>query len=263
MLPIRLKENNMYRIGFTSVTFRKLSREEICIAANENGIEYIEWGGDVHLPPDDEKALEEVICLQNKYGIKAISYGSYYRVGQRDFELFKRILTVAQKIGCKRIRLWLGEASRAETDSVLFNLLKSETQKLCDMAKEKDITLSFEFHEGTLNDNGKSSLEFLKAVNRDNIATYWQPLRTKNDFENLKAVAPHVNGVHVFHWKKSGIRCRLCEGADDWKKYIDYLKNNSPDEDYILEFVKGDSLEQFREDAEILKTFLTQIYGTT
>ncbi len=251
----------MFRLGFTSVTFRNLSREEICIAAKENGIEYIEWGGDIHLPPDDENALCEVISLQEKYGIKAISYGSYYRIGQKDFKLFEKILSVAEKTGCKRIRLWLGTDSSEKTDVKLFEALKKETQKLCDMAEEKDMIISFEFHEGTFNDNGKSSVEFLEAVNRDNLATYWQPLRVKTDFDNLEAVSPHVNGVHVFYWDNLGIRHSLKKGADEWKKYIEHLKDYSHNTDYILEFVKGDSLLQFRKDAETLKELLTRIYS--
>lgn len=249
----------MFRLGFTSVTFRKLSREEVCIAAKENGIEFIEWGGDIHLPPDDEKALDEVLALQEKYGIKAISYGSYYRIGQKDYELFDKILYVAEKIGCQRIRLWLGAVSSDKTDGKLLESLVEETRVLCDKAKEKDIVISFEFHEGTFNDNGKSSVEFLDSVGRDNVATYWQPLRVKTDFENLEAVAPYVNGVHVFHWGKLGIRHPLSKGADEWQKYIAYLKENGKNTDYILEFVKNDSLLQFGKDVATAKEILNCI----
>lgn len=249
----------MFRLGFTSVTFRKLSREEVCIAAKENGIEFIEWGGDIHLPPDDEKALDEVLALQEKYGIKAISYGSYYRIGQKDYELFDKILYVAEKIGCQRIRLWLGTVSSDKTDGKLLESLVEETRVLCDKAKEKDIVISFEFHEGTFNDNGKSSVEFLDSVGRDNAATYWQPLRVKTDFENLEAVAPYVNGVHVFHWGKLGIRHPLSKGADEWQKYIAYLKENGKNTDYILEFVKNDSLLQFGKDVATAKEILNCI----
>lgn len=249
----------MFRLGFTSVTFRKLSREEVCIAAKENGIEFIEWGGDIHLPPDDEKALDEVLALQEKYGIEAISYGSYYRIGQNDYELFDKILYVADKIGCKRIRLWLGAVSSDKTDEKLFGSLVEETRVLCDKAKEKDIVISFEFHEGTFNDNGKSSVGFLDAVGRDNVATYWQPLRVKTDFENLEAVAPYVNGVHVFHWGKLGIRHSLSKGTDEWQKYISHLKENSKNTDYILEFVKNDSLLQFGKDVATAKEILNCI----
>lgn len=260
ILPVQLKDSNMYRLGFTSVTFRNLSREEICIAAKENGIEFIEWGGDVHLPSDDENALCEVLFLQKKYGIKAISYGSYYRIGQNDSEMFRKILFVAEKIGCKRIRLWLGAVSSYQTDKNLFDSLVEETQILCDMAKEKGLTLSFEFHEGTFNDNGESCVEFLTAVNRDNLATYWQPLRVKTDFENLEAASPYVNGVHVFQWDKLGMRHSLKKGADEWLRYVEHLKNNSQNTDYILEFVKGDSLLQFKEDVLTLRKTLDSVY---
>lgn len=259
-MHIQPKDNNMYRLGFTSVTFRNLSREEICIAARENGIEFIEWGGDIHLPPDDENALCEVLSLQEKYGIKAISYGSYYRIGQNDSDLFKKIISVAERIGCKRIRLWLGTVSSQKTDKILFDSLIEETQMLCDAAKGKGITLSFEFHEGTFNDNGKSCIKFLNAVNRDNLATYWQPLRLKNDFANLETVAPYVNGVHVFHWDNHGRRHSLIKGADEWKKYIGHLKCNGKNTDYILEFVKDDSLMQFSKDIITLKEMLDFIY---
>lgn len=261
MLRIPLKDSNMFRLGFTSVTFRKLSREEICVTAKENGIEYIEWGGDVHLPPDDENALEEIIGLQKKYGIKAISYGSYYRVGQKDYVLFDKILSVSEKIGCKRIRLWLGILPSDKTDKNHFDSLVEETRALCDKAMERDVILSFEFHEGTFNDNGISSLEFLKAVSRENLSTYWQPLRVKNDFENLKTVAPYVNGVHVFQWDCFGMKYALDEGTQEWNKYIAYLRDNSLNTDYILEFVKDDSPEQFKNDARILKEILASVYN--
>ena len=63
----------MYNIGFTTVTFRKNSRREICQIASENDIKYIEWGGDVHLPPNDINALREVLSLQKEFGLTAVS----------------------------------------------------------------------------------------------------------------------------------------------------------------------------------------------
>ena len=44
-------------IGLTSVTFRKLTCEEIIRLAQESGAECIEWGGDVHVT--DEKTARE------------------------------------------------------------------------------------------------------------------------------------------------------------------------------------------------------------
>lgn len=75
----------MKNIGFTTVTFRKKSRREVCEIAEKNGIKYLEWGGDVHLPPDNETALQEVIFLQKEFGLTAVSYGSYYRLGAENY----------------------------------------------------------------------------------------------------------------------------------------------------------------------------------
>lgn len=56
----------MYNIGFTTVTFRKKSRREICQIASENDIKYIEWGSDVHLPPIMTLTLCVMFCLCKK-----------------------------------------------------------------------------------------------------------------------------------------------------------------------------------------------------
>lgn len=44
-------------IGLTSITFRKLTCEEIIRLAQESRAECIEWGGDVHVT--DEKTAQE------------------------------------------------------------------------------------------------------------------------------------------------------------------------------------------------------------
>ena len=82
----------MEKIGFTTVTFRKKSRREICEIAKKNHIEYIEWGGDVHLPPNDSNALREVLSLQEEFGLTAISYGTYYHLGEENYSLWQSVI---------------------------------------------------------------------------------------------------------------------------------------------------------------------------
>ena len=50
-----------------------------------------------------------------------------------------------------------------------FLSMVDETRVLADIASQKGLTVAFEFHNGTNNDNGKSSVEFLKAVNKQNV----------------------------------------------------------------------------------------------
>lgn len=246
----------MKNIGFTTVTFRKKSRREICGIACKNHIKYIEWGGDVHLPPDDEAALQEVISLQKEFGLTAISYGSYYRLGAENYSLWEQIVNTADKIGAKIIRIWQGDSSSSDISKEKLSAMVNETKKLADIANEKGLTVAFEFHNGTNNDNGNSAVEFLKAVNKVNVKTYWQPFSTDEDTENLKLVLPYLVCVHIFEWSKKGHRYPLKHGKEKWHEFLKIIENSSANPYLIMEFVKHDSRNQFSKDVKILRQML-------
>ena len=44
---------NSYRLGLVSVSFRPYTPEDILKAMTKAGLNYIEWGGDVHAPAGD------------------------------------------------------------------------------------------------------------------------------------------------------------------------------------------------------------------
>lgn len=246
----------MKHIGFTTVTFRKESRREVCQIAKENDIPYIEWGGDVHLPPEDTSALQEVLSLQKEFGLTAVSYGSYYRLGQEDYALWEKIVNTADKIGAKIIRIWQGSNSSTNVCDEKLQAMVNETQRLADMAQEKGLTVAFEFHNGTNNDNGKSAVAFLEAVNKPNVKTYWQPFTTDADVNNLKSVLPYLVCVHIFEWNKEGYRYSLKHGEERWTEFLEIIKNSSAEPYLIMEFVKDDSKQQFAEDVKTLKQML-------
>lgn len=248
----------MEKLAFTTVTFRDKTRKEICEIAKKNNIKYLEWGSDVHLPFDDEKALNEVLNLQKEYDLKAISYGTYYRLGSNDIESFKKIVDTANKIGAKIIRIWAGDKSSDKTDENELKKYANETKLLCDIAKEKDLTVAFEFHHNTFNDSGKSSNKLLNAVLLDNLKTYWQPFSTKEDIENLNATLKNLVCVHVFNWNKNGVRFSLSLGKRKWKKYLDVIKSNNLEPFYIFEFVKKDSEKQFEKDVKAFRKILSK-----
>ena len=246
----------MSKIGFTTVTFRDLSRRQVCQIAKDNGIEILEWGGDVHLPPNDKEALDEVLALQKEFSIKAVSYGSYYRLGDNDMEMWQNIVDTASAIGAKYIRIWQGSlGSKKVTDDYLQSMIK-ETKALAKIAKEKDLTVAFEFHKKTNNDTAKSCIEFLKAVNEDNVKTYWQPFSYLNDLKVLKEVVPYAVTIHVFTWNKACCRFPLAKGEKKWKKFISIIKEANTDPNYIMEFVKGDDPKQFAKDLKVLRSWL-------
>lgn len=246
----------MQKIGFTTVTFHQKSRREICEIARRNRIQYIEWGGDIHLPPEDATALQEVLSLQREFSLTAISYGSYYRLGKEDYALWERIVNTADAIGAKIIRIWQGENSSVDVSKDKFLSMVKETRILAEMAEKKGITVAFEFHKNTNNDNGQSAVTFLEAVNRSNVKTYWQPFSTSGDMENLKAVLPYLVCVHVFAWNAEGCRFSLKQGRKKWNEFLEIIENSKSDPYLILEFVRDDSAWQFKRDVKTLRKWL-------
>lgn len=248
----------MDRIAFTSVTFRKRSARQVCEIARANGIEWIEWGGDVHLPPNNEQALRKIIDLQCRYGLKACSYGSYYRLGMRDYRLWETIVSVARAIGAPMIRVWQGQTSSARTDARVLEEMREETSRLAQIAAREGIGIAFEFHQNTNNDTGASSKAFLERFEHDCVGTYWQPLNDGNDLENLTAVMPRLQAVHVFYWGKNGKRYRLERGKRLWTRYVGAIRAHKGDALYILEFVKRDSARVFARDVGTLRSILEE-----
>ena len=246
-------------LGFTTVTFRNKSIEDIFNIARDNGMDMLEIGGDIHLPYNDTESLNKVINLQNKYNITAISYGTYYKVGENDLIKFESICRVTQAIGAKIIRVWLGRKSSKFVSKELFSSLIKELQDLCDIANKYNCIVAAEFHLNTLNDNYKSCLSVIKACKRENYKTYWQPLgNLRKDIINLENIKEHIVVVHTFNWKFNRIRCSF-KYSTKWKKFMRIILGYNKDIPFIMEFVKGDSEINFRKDVVYIRKMMEKI----
>lgn len=243
------------RICFTSVTFRKKTPAEICRIACENDVKFIEWGADVHVKNKEEAENVRAICDEN--GITSVSLGSYYRVGDGIPSDFERDCIDAYILGCKRIRVWLGRCGSSETSAEIKSVLLSEARALSVTAEKYGLTLAFEFHKKTYNDYGKASFDFIKECGHGNIGTYWQPFSYGNDIENLKAVLPCLSAVHVFSWDENNVRFPLAYKTEEWKEAVSYILKTGKPQDFIMEFVKDDSEEAFKEDVKTLREILS------
>ena len=71
----------MIKTGLVSVTFRKLSPEEIIKLVSQSGLDGIEWGGDIHVPHGDVKKARDIAQITKDEGLIVASYGSYYSLG--------------------------------------------------------------------------------------------------------------------------------------------------------------------------------------
>lgn len=241
------------KVGFTTVTFRNKSVEEIYEIAMKSNIKNIEWGGDIHLPVNDFVTAKYIKDKSKAYGINNLSYGSYYKLGSCDTELFENICKTAYIINAEIVRIWLGEKSSKLVSDFEFDKLVAEAKTLCKIATKYNIIVAFEFHKNTYNDNAKSCIKFIETCGENNLKTYWQPLGDyKEDLKNLKAVANHLITVHVFNWTKSDRRKLLYKGRRKWVNYIEIIKELGLKVNYVLEFCKGDEVGNFIRDVEFL-----------
>ena len=252
----------MLKPGLVSVSFRTLSCEEIIRIAASAGLEGIEWGGDVHVPPDNIENALIVAEMTHKAGLLVAAYGSYYRLGSYGTDYkneFKKVLSTACALGAPTIRIWAGTSASASVAENERERLVQEAKKLAEMAKEKDITIAFECHRNTLTDCRASALRLMHETGMPNLRMYWQPNECYDFAENSLALAdllPYAVNIHVFNWPEPGLRLPLSDGFDEWSAYFDTLKKDNVDRWCMLEFMPDDNPASLPREALTLKELL-------
>ncbi|GGJ55764.1 sugar phosphate isomerase/epimerase family protein [Virgibacillus salexigens] len=246
----------MLKTGLCSVTFRKLSPEEIIHIVETSGLEAIEWGTDVHLTLQKSTAYIQSIKEKcRKAGIETPSLGTYYRLNESPLAYFKSCIQIADQIGAHQLRIWGGNKSPKDITHSDWKKYVQETQMLCDVAGENNKSVHVELHEKTLTESETAAIQLINEVNKPNLYCYWQPLWIRSQSANisaLKQLSDHISNIHVFQWDEHQ-RYPLEQGCSTWLTYFQKLEpSNTPTYAY-LEFVKRDDVNQFYKDAEILK----------
>lgn len=246
------------RAGLCSVTFRALAPERIVELAADAGLEVIEWGGDVHVPPGDVVHAEAVARATVDAGLAVASYGSYFRAGSE--ESLTPILDSAEALGTDRVRIWAGavgsdEATPAEWDAVVARLRAAASE-----AEGRGIGLALEFHSGTLADTAPTTLRLLDEVGSPALSTYWQPTVAASVdavLAEYRALAPHVSAAHVFSWWPTQERLPLRARDALWTRFFAEARASaSPPRDALLEFVPGDDPALLVSEASALRDYL-------
>jgi sugar phosphate isomerase/epimerase len=204
----------------------------------------------------DFDAVKNARIQMEKNELLCPSYGSYYRMVEKDEDAFRAICKTSQALGAGIVRTWLGRTGSERITHEQYATLLEETKKLSAIADEYGQTLAFEFHGKTLNDNGESSVAFLADCAKENVKTYWQPLSYSDNEKNLSLVLPYLCAVHVFTWDDDHKRYPLADGTQQWKKYLQILKDADISTKLIMEFVKNDTAEQFLTDAAVLRNWI-------
>ena len=240
--------------GLVSVSFRQKTPLEICRLCQKAHLSAIEWGGDVHCPPEADAASVRKMTLD--HGLEISSYGSYYRVGQ-SMDAFKANLETAVNLGAPVMRVWGGqhgshemsENERAETVDTLI--------KCAELSGQAHVTLTLEYHGGTLTDD-RASVRRLIEETKDATALkfYWQPRwdwPLGSRLESLEEALTRLSHLHVFTWKPDYSRLPLSDGEEMWTRVFERV----PKSTYaLLEFVQDDSDEALLRDAAVLNRWI-------
>ena len=257
--------------GLVSISFRKKSIKELIKATKESGLEYIEWGGDVHVPMGNVKLAREVRRKMHGAGLKCASYGSYFGLMYHCDEHyplpFKKVLKTAKALGAKTVRVWLGwpkcGCKKGHEQYICkkgYAHAVNTARELCNKAKKFGLTLSIECHFATLTDDYHDTLRFIGDVGCDNLRLYWQPNHSKSfeyNLEALKALLPYITNVHVFNWNETGDKFPLCDGECQWKQYLEVLNDeNSKERICFLEFMPDGELTTLPSESKTLNTLL-------
>lgn len=247
--------------GLVSVSFRSLSPDAVIDLTRRAGLDSIEWGGDVHVPPHDLIHAKTVGEMTRAAGLSVACYGSYYRLTDDEPGMAEKIVAAAKALGAPLIRVWAGTLPSAEAGEDCRAMIVRNAQRLADMAGETEI--AFEYHGGTLTDDASSALRLLEEVNRPNIGTLWQPpvnMETEDCLASIRTVGKYIRNIHTFSWNGTD-RLPLSGGAEKWRACLSEIGKLPGERRLMLEFVKGDNPEQLIADAACLARWLKGDFG--
>ena len=253
----------MIRPGLVSISFRKLTTEQIIALCVRAGLEGVEWGGDVHVPHGDVPMAESVARATADAGLAVAAYGSYYRAGETaDNPDFAAVLDSARALGAPLIRVWAGKRGSADADSTYRQQVVDDLRRISGLAGAAGIAVACEHHGGTLTDTDASACALYEETNHPNLQAYWQPAvgrSTEDLLAGLDALVPRLANLHVFQWSiRDGKRIRepLAAGTDVWTRYLAAAHRAAGDRWALLEFVRDDDPEQLVADAATLLELL-------
>jgi 3-dehydroshikimate dehydratase len=252
------------RTGLCSVTYRKLTVREILDAASASGLECVEWGGDVHVPPGELDTARRVRELTEAAGLAVASYGSYLRFTADDDAGVEAAIETATALGAPRMRVWAGNSGSRNTPPSEREAIVGRITQAAVRAAAVDIEIGLEFHDATLTDEAGSALDLLRSIARDNVLTYWQPpvgMPTAEALGTLQTIAEHASAVHVFSWWPERERLPLISRGDLWKAVFKRLRETGRPHDALLEFVPADDPAILGREAAALRELVASRHG--
>ena len=246
----------MYTPGLVSVSFRRLTPEQVLHLCRQAKLEAVEWGGDIHVPAGDEAHARKIASVSMDSGVKIASYGSYFRAGD-SMDVFRRNLDTACALGAPVIRVWAGTKGSGDCTSQERSAWVDQLCAANEMAGKQGVILAAEFHPGTLTDALGSVARLLKEA--PGMRMYWQPRwdwPEQDRLEGLKLLGGRLMHMHVFSWRHVNggvLRLPLQDGEAFWKKVFSQPREQCY---ALMEFVENDDPQALLRDARVLRGWL-------
>ncbi len=253
-----------FKTGLVSISFREESVETLIEAVRQAGLEGVEWGGDVHVPHGNLSRAEEVRRWTEEAGLQVSAYGSYYKfedlAGGGGPEP-SAVLDTAEALGASMIRLWPGAVGTVDASAEWRQVLADRTREIAEAAVLRGLELGFEFHDHSLTDTPESTLSLLQLIGHPAVSTFWQPyLQTSPEerMAGLEIVLDRVTNIHVNYFDQNPWpdNLPLQSGTAEWVEYLNLLKETGRDHWLTIEHVRGHRLDQFADDARVLKSWV-------
>ena len=266
----------MIRPGICSVTLAEHAPEAVIEIAVKADLQGVEWWGRDHVPHGDVDAARRVAKQTRAAGLDVACYGSYYRAGVSEAEglAFTNVLNTAEALGSPMIRIWAGSQNGIEAEDAHVRVVIDDTLRIADLAAERKIALTFEYHGGSLTDRNETAIRFASQVSHPSIFFSWQPphgYSLEHCLAGLLGLLPRLGTLHVYHWTIGSYdantvnetirplvfpdgfhRHPLADGADRWQAYLAAARNAGRDHWALLEFVKDNDPSQVIADGTTL-----------
>lgn len=238
-----------FNFGLCSVSFRKNTAEEILRAMQAVGLSVIEWGSDVHCPPEKAK---EIVELQKRYGIECCAYGTYFRLGVTPICELEQYIKAAKTLGTDVLRLWCGDKNSEDYTESEKRELFAACKATAKIAEAEGVTLCMECHNKTYTNAKEAAMELMRAVDSPYFRMYWQPNQYRSEKENIayaKAIAPYTVNIHTFNWKGKE-KYPLSEAKGIWREYLACFDGGR---NLLLEFMPDGRLETLAREVQALR----------